>query len=263
MTPRPTGSSVADSRRAFAILCVLALFIIARPAAAEVKVERKPPGVERKTFDRANPPKEMPELHGGELAQTVSQYDCVMGVSTEMTQRMLPKNHALVTYSVRRVTASLSLKITIWLPEGATEKIKAHEEGHREIAERAYQNGEAPARKAAAKIDGRRVVADADSLDKAEQMANAKVKGLSDEFTKAYREALVIPANRVQDIYDELTGHGTKKDPDEKRAIELAFQKEAEEAKKGTGKPAAAAGATRPATRPTTTPSTTRPAPRR
>jgi len=239
------------------------LFALARSAAAEVKVERKPPVVERKTFDPANRPKEMPELHGNELAVTASQYDCVMGVSTEMTQRMLPKNRALVTYSVRRVTASLTLKITIWLPEGASEKIKAHEEGHREIAERAYQNGEAPARKAAAKIDGRRVVADADSLDKAEQMANAKVKGLSDEFTKAYREALVIPAGRVQDIYDELTGHGTKKDPDEKRAIDLAFQKEAEEAKKGTGKPAAA-GATRPATRPTTAASpTTRPAPRR
>src|SRR3954454_19016541 len=201
MTRCPTGSSVSHARRTRAVLTVLVLFALARSAAAEVKVERKPPVVERKTFDRANPPKEMPELHGGELAQTVSQYDCVMGVSTEMTQRMLPKNRALVTYSVRRVTASLSLKITIWLPEGASEKLKAHEEGHREIAERAYQNGEPLARKAANRIDGRRVAGEGDTLDKAEAIANAKVKGLSDEFTKAYREALVIPANRVQNLY--------------------------------------------------------------
>jgi len=245
------------------IVCALALLASARPAAAEVKVERKPAVVERKTFDPANHPKEMPELHGGELAVTVSQYDCVIGVSTEMTQRMLPKNRALVTYGVRRMTASLSLKITIWLPENASEKLKAHEEGHREIAERAYQNGEPLARKAANRIDGRRVAGEGDTLDKAEAIANAKVKGLSDEFTKAYREALVIPANRVQNLYDELTAHGTKADPDEKRAVQLAFEKDAEEQKKGAGKPPATnASTSRPATRPAAA-ATTKPAPRR
>ena len=68
------------------------------------EVEKKPPTVEHKTFDPANPPKEMPELHGNELAVTTSQYDCVMGVSTEVTQRLLPNNRALVAYRVRRVT---------------------------------------------------------------------------------------------------------------------------------------------------------------
>jgi hypothetical protein len=259
MTHCPIGNPPALLRPILAAAFSLVLLACARPAAAEIKVEKKPPVVERKTFDPANRPKEMPELHGHELAVTASQYDCVMGFSTEMTQRMLPKDRALVVYSVRRVTVSLSLKITIWLPEGANERLKAHEEGHRAIAERAYQNGEALARKAANRIDGRRVVGEAESLDKAEQIAGGKVKGLSEEFTKTYREALVIPVNRVQDIYDELTGHGTKSDPDVQKAIELAFARQSEEAKKGTDKPTTAASTTRPATRPT---ATTRPAQR-
>jgi hypothetical protein len=247
-------------RTAAAALFPLALLALARPAAAEVKVEKKPPVVEHKTFDPANKPKEMPELHGNELAATTSQYDCTMGVSTEMTQRLLPNNHALVAYSVRRVTVSLTLKITVWLPDNASERIKAHEEGHREIAERGYAKGDELARKAANRIDGRRVVGDAESPDKAEQIANGKVKGLSEEFTKAYREALVIPVTRVQDLYDEITAHGTKAEPDVKTAIDMAFARQAEEAKKGTGKPTAAGA--RPSTRPAAA-ATTRTAPRR
>ena len=138
MTHRPIGNPPARPRATLAALFALVLLACAHPAAAEVKVEKKAPTVEHKTFDPANRPKEMPELHGNELAVTTSQYDCVMGVSTKATERMLPNNHALVAYRVRRVTVALSLKITVWLPENANDRLKDHEEGHREIAERAY-----------------------------------------------------------------------------------------------------------------------------
>lgn len=235
-----------------AVVLALAGLVLVLPAAVargEVKVEKKPAVVEYKTFDPANPPSDMPKLNEGETAATTYAFGCEGAVSVEMTQRILPNDKSFITYRVRKVTATLSLHIVVWLPEGANDKLKAHEEGHRQIAEKTYETADAVVRKVALKIDGRRVGGDGSSLEAAEKKANEAIASLNNQLTVGYREQVTGPTDRVQVIYDELTAHGTKPTPDEPTAIKLAFEKQAAEAKLGPKGPA-----TKPATRPATAP---------
>lgn len=244
-------------------LAMLLLLFVANTARAEIKVEKKPPVVEYNTFDPANPPAAMPKLAEGEEAITWTEFGCNAGLSVQMTQRVFPdKDRTVLTYRVQRVTTTLTLKIVVWLPEGASDKLKAHEEGHRKIAERAYEGAEAAAKAAAAKVDGRRVAGEGPSIDVAEKKANAQIAELNDKLAVAYREAISDAAQRTQDIYDELTDHGRKATPTEAEAITQAFQRQNVEAKEAAKRPA-----TRPVTRPATAPAkpvalTTKPATR-
>lgn len=257
----PVRQSTPPSIVALAGFC-LALLLQPTAVRAEVKVEKKPPAVEYKAFDPASPPEGMPPLKGGEAAVTVATFPCDVRLGVEMTQRVMPNDKTFVTYRVARVTVSLSLTVVVWLPEGADARVKAHQEGHRRIAEQAYERAEAAARQAAAKIDGHRVGGDAPNLPEAEKKANERVVALNERLTKEYAEAVSTPTARVREIYDELTGHGAKVAPDVAAAVKLSFQRQAAEAKRAPGHPG-----TRAATRATSVPSrtsvpATRPAPR-
>ena len=247
MNPPPASSETnASSRTRPLLLRALAFSVVSAflvsPALATVKVDKKPPVVERKTFDPRHPPKEMPTLHAGEDAVTSYELDSTTEISVSITKHDLPGGKCRMVYFVRSVKVTMTCHITVWLPEGASVKLKAHEEGHREITETEYKTAEVPVRKLAEKVDGRNVVGEAEDCEKA---ANEKLEALNRTIGEGYRHAVVEPTGRVQAIYDELTAHGTKTDPDEKTAIRQSFEKQTEEAKQ-----AAKAAATRPATKP-------------
>ena len=230
---------------ACALVCLVPLLLPARPAAAQVKVEKKPPDVEHKTFDPKSPPKDMPELGHGEVALCVSGFSCDTKVQVAESLIPLANGKTRVVFTVKSVTPVVGLKVVIWLPEGATDKVKAHEEGHRQIAERAYQGAEAAAKQAAAKLVGRRVIAEERVPDDAEKAAGEQLRALNQQVADAYLEVVKAPTDRVQELYDDLTAHGTKETPDEATAIRLAFDRQAEEAKAAATKPT-----TKPAGRP-------------
>lgn len=240
-------------------MAALVLLLSAAAASADVKVEKRPATVEYKTFDPASPPAGMPAVAAGEHGVTVWELPCDVNFMAEATQRVMPNDKSFVTYRVRQVAVTLSLKVVVWLPAGAGERLKAHQEGHRQIAERAYETADAQARQAAGKIDGRRVGGEGPSLEVAGKKAADLVSGLNGQLTAAYRDAVIVPTTRVQEIYDDLTAHGAKATPDVVAAVKSAFEQQAIEAKRRPkGSPATAAA--RPATKPVTA---TRPATRR
>jgi hypothetical protein len=254
------GRTHPATRRPIAALTALAAGLVviaaASPARAEVKVVKKPPVVERKTFDPEHPPKEMPAPEKGEVAITTYRFDCDVNVACTTSTYNLRTGGCRTVYGIQRVQVALTLTVTVWLPEGAGERLTAHEEGHREIAERMYQNADAAARKAADKADGRRVIGEGEDCAKA---ADAKLSELIRQVTDAYRQQVIDPTKKVQDAFDELTAHGSRREPDARTAIRLAFEKTLgkapDEAKPGTKpQPGRGPAGTTPTSRPATAP---------
>jgi len=111
--------------------------------------------------------------------------------------------------------------VTMWLPTGAPAKLLAHEEGHRRIDQRVYEDAVKPARAAAHGLEGQVLRASAADCTSAEQIAT---QSAADEFCRNYLREIGRRAARVSDEYDRLTAHGTKSAPAEDAAIRDAFK---------------------------------------
>ena len=128
-----------------------------------------------------------------------------------------------MTAQIRQVQVTLTLEDTIFLPKHGTEKLKAHEDGHRRINERVYQNAEDAARNAAREVMAKRWEGAGYGEDAAGKAATDKaVKELCDEYLTATAEK----ALGIGKIYDELTNHGKRMRPSENEAIDRAFAAE-------------------------------------
>ncbi len=209
-------------------LAALMIAALGPPAAhGAVTVQKKPAVVEHKTFDPDDKPAEMPPLNAGELAVTVSHYDCAAEVQL-LTRRGKTRDgkHAL-TYTVNGVRMVLGLKVVIWNPTNASEKLKAHEEGHRQISEAVYKTAEAHAKAVAEKLDGQQVTGEGATAQAARKAADEAMQAANTRVCQEYMDLTSRAGVRVQAVYDELTGHGTKP-IGEKEAIQQAFAKEAE-----------------------------------
>ncbi|HSU68417.1 MAG TPA: hypothetical protein VLJ39_16175 [Tepidisphaeraceae bacterium] len=201
--------------------CAILLFVVTA-ASADVTIDRKPPVVEHRTFDPAHPPADMPPLNANEAAITQTDFECGAAVAYQVMDRKPGAHDCETTIQVRSVTVTLQLRIVIWLPRQATPKLGAHEEGHRRIAERVYEGAEPIARKAAAKLDGATLRGQATDCQAAEKQS---VNRAADQINQSYLDQTAKPASRINDIYDDLTGHGTKAEPAEDEAIRQAFER--------------------------------------
>lgn len=211
----------------FAAMCAMPLRAI-----ADVTVERKPTVVERKTFDPAHPPADMPPLSGHEAALTQSQYDCSVKLAYEVTDRKNDGAQCTTSLRVRSVRVSLQLKIVIWLPRGAPEQLIAHEEGHRQIDERIFGRADEVARSLASHLDGSELSAQADDCTHAERKATGDAVN---RFCHDYLDHMVGRAEDVNAIYDQLTAHGTKAELAPEEAIRQAFARADKHDRKAAG----------------------------
>ncbi|HSI32410.1 MAG TPA: hypothetical protein VK986_02380, partial [Tepidisphaeraceae bacterium] len=154
------------------IAIVIALLLIAAlPATAEVKVEKAEPTVEYKEFDPKKPPVLDPPFKPGEAAACLYRFEVDADVAfATRPRRAVPgsKGEPPVDVVISGLTVRLKLAITIWLPTGASDRLKEHEEGHRRLAEAYYAKAEQYARAQAAKVDGKKFVAAALEKAKAE-----------------------------------------------------------------------------------------------
>jgi hypothetical protein len=203
--------------RLFLLMSLVAFSAVAQEA---VVVEKAKVTVEYKRFDPQRLPDPAPPLHAGEAAVTVYQY----GVETDMRYSYAgppPAKGAAVKldFKMERMTVKLNLTVTIWLPEKAGERLTAHEEGHRAIAERFYADADKTARKLAEKVVGKSVRGEGDDVDAAGRNAIARVnQGLCDEYLKIIGD----PCDKAQTAFDRLTDHGRKEKPAAKEAVEMA-----------------------------------------
>jgi hypothetical protein len=203
-------------------IVVLAVLALSGVAGAEepVVVRKAPESLAVRSFDPKHPPKEMPPLNASEAAVTESVFAC--GARIEVETKTI--DNKPVRTSIVGVRLDLGLEVTEWLPKDVTPKIKAHEDGHRNISELYYENAEKIAATIAKKYVGKQLeIQDGD--------VKAAIKKAASECCEEYLGAVEKPSQKVQEKYDEITDHGRNKVA-EKRAIEKAVEEVKEELKK-------------------------------
>jgi hypothetical protein len=197
-----------------------------------VTVERSAVVVKRNRFDPRDPPAEMPPLGPNADAVTQSRFGCAASVQYTVVgrrpdargRRGVERGGCTATARIDSVQVTLDLDVTIWVPVNARRKLADHEEGHRVISERVYDDASAAAALAEAqKLVGRTVTARGDTCQAA---ADAAIKEANERFCQAYMDATSAWATRVGNRYDEITSHGKRSDPPIDEAIRRAFEQE-------------------------------------
>lgn len=182
-------------------------------AAVEVVVE--PPTVTRIEFDGRQPPPEMrgAAADGSALCSNVFEIEAEIGSALEVlsptTVRVYPGDFDIVT----------RLRVTIYMPRGSPDKLRAHEEGHRLIGEYYYGNAESAARAAATSLVGRSFDASGDDRRAAERAAGEAVVAALKAAFMLETHARSAAANAR---YDVLTDHGRSFAVTEEAAIAAA-----------------------------------------
>ena len=120
------------------------------------------------------------------------------------------------------VDVRLSLSVVIWLPTNATPQLKAHEEGHRALAEHYYKDAEQIARRHARPLVGRKIPIKATDLDAATRAEMEKVNAQLCDKVIAELEG---PCAKAQDVYDEITDHGRKPKPTSEEAVKTSIER--------------------------------------
>jgi predicted secreted Zn-dependent protease len=209
-------------RSAIAAALMLVMLAPAARAADAVTIEKAKVTVEYKTFDPKHLPDPPPPVDKGEAAATVYGYGVETNLQYTYPDALPPRVEAgavKMEFKMERVTLKLSLSVTVWLPEGANDQLKAHEEGHRQLAEMFYADADKAARKIAAKMAGKTVTGEGSSVTAAGKAAVERAnKLLCDEFLQVVAD----PCQRAQTAFDRITDHGRKEKPGAKEAVELA-----------------------------------------
>lgn len=192
--------------------CLLCLSLLVSPTTAPttapagaVSIDKSDPIVDRVMFNRNHLPPDMPQLKPGEAALTRSNYQCRAGVSYEVLTSTQVGDHWHVVARIRHVDIGTRLTDTIYLPMLAPVLLRAHEEGHREMNERIYQEGEAVARSAAAEVLSHDWEADGPDPRAAGKAATDLAVARACQI---YLQGTADRASLAGDIYDRLTDHG-------------------------------------------------------
>jgi hypothetical protein len=221
------------------LVAALSILLLPTRAAAQVKVTKRPAVIERKTFDPNNKPADLPPLTGDERAAAVSRFEikAQLGFTPGTTKQDKESGRWTANIRTQQLEIILTLKVVIWLPDGAPEKYKTHEEGHRQILEDVYKTADKVAKRVGQTYIGRGGKGTGDSAQAAQQAA---LKGLMQAMADEYLAETEKRAERVNALYDELTAHGTKASPTEAEASKQAFEREAKEFAEAAKKPKAA-----------------------
>lgn len=204
---------------------IVGVLLLAGVARADVTITRKPPVVEHKTFDPAHRPTDMPPLSGNEAAVTQSMFECQVAVDYQIVSRKPADGGWVTAIKLDGVRMTLTMKVVIWLPEHAPAQLKAHEEGHREIDERAYGDADRTARQIGQAMDGQTITGEGATSQASEKQATDSAAAM---LCRSYIERVAKRAARIGDRYDQITAHGTRAQPPQEEAIRQAFARDEE-----------------------------------
>jgi hypothetical protein len=119
--------------------------------------------------------------------------------------------------------------VTIWLPEKASKALKEHEEGHRKIAELYYEDAEKVARRVAEGFIGRSFTGEGKDR---EASINAAIDKANQELIDAYTGQINGPAQQAQELYDQITDHGRKRQVSADEGVKRAVERQKRESEK-------------------------------
>jgi hypothetical protein len=202
-------------------LCWILLLSLLAPSAAlaetNITVTRKEPTVKTRLFDPRNRPADMPPLKGDEAALCHYRLGAAASAAASYTER---SDGSACSVELTEIEVVLTCDITIWLPEGYSQKIKDHEEAHQQITERIYATSDAYARELAKQAAAKPIKA---RPGKCKEAADRAMRDANETITKSWLDRYTARTSKVQTAFDRLTDHG-RNDLAEDKAIEQAFK---------------------------------------
>src|SRR4051812_23125163 len=112
------------------MLWLMALILV---GSDPVVIERHAPTTQFVEFDKANPPKEVKKLRQGEDAVTRMDFRCEVKAKFTTVAKEFREGKWHVTVKLVDAQVTLELTNTIYLPKGANQKLRGHEEGHAKL----------------------------------------------------------------------------------------------------------------------------------
>ena len=161
-------------------------------------IAKQPVSVGIHMFDPAAPPADMPPLSPGEEAECDSNF--ISNATVKGQPEKIDAIRAVVR--VTGVRVALQLDINLWVPQGATQHVMEHEQGHRQIAQHYYQRADKIAGQIAATYLGKQVTVTGADLN---AETNKLLHQMGADITAEYNQRL-NPAP-AQQRYDEITDH--------------------------------------------------------
>jgi hypothetical protein len=205
---------------------VLLLVVCAGSARGQdrVTVVKSEVKVVTRTFDPKKPPREMPALSPSEVAITNFQFSMEADADAPIVSKNQDFQRTNVEVRVDGVSLRPRLKVTIWLPIKASQKVIEHENGHRKIAEIFYGKVDVKGKEAGGAVIGKIFAGHGRNTDSARN--DAIVKALK-EVNAAILE-LQATGQKVQERYDRITDHSRKN-----VAVDEAIKQAVEEVERG------------------------------
>ncbi len=114
------------------------------------------------------------------------------------------------TVLVKQISVEVKLPIDVWLPEGASDRVIAHEDGHINICKHFYKDAQIAASECANSQLGRSYEGKGKDENEATERA---IETVSSELVACYHRKVIEPANRASASYDRLTNHGQNSTP--------------------------------------------------
>lgn len=188
----------------------------AQPSA--VRVTREEPVILRTEFDPRRPPPDMPPLTPPEsgVCKTTFELDASVTYAAE------PLSQTTARIYVDELDIITRLRFDIFTVAGGPAKLRAHEEGHREIGEHYYEGAANIAEEIGRRLIGATFEGRGADFDAAQRDGFGKVV---EEIERAYMARVRIPSAAANEHFDEITRHGL--DPiDEGEAIALAITRQ-------------------------------------
>jgi hypothetical protein len=179
------------------------------------RVEAAPPIVDYDCYSMAGT--RPAHLRPKALANTRCTFNCDPQITWHPISR---KAEHGFKWRIAEVKFALSLPIKITLPEGATARTKAHEEGHRKIHEHFYAKYTDVARQLGEALRERDFISFESKLSKVEEKLTVQAKGI---IQVSYYQQAIEPSRRANNYYDEITENGRNgTDPNEAVAKAIA-----------------------------------------
>jgi len=185
----------------------------------QVLVDKQPPQVEQRWFDPARPPVPGPDLRPGEKGCTQYHYNLSVNFDLDMVSEEKTESGSKVKIRPRDIRVTLTLPIVVWLPNNTTKKMARHEEGHKTICVRIYDDAEKLVRFHAESMASSHFDGEGKTTAEAVKVAYQRA---AEDLNQIYRRYVFDYSRCVGDEYDRITRHGLDPLPEDV-AIEKAF----------------------------------------
>lgn len=182
----------------------LGLFLVSISGctSSPISVTKAPPQIKTQIFDKGMRPPEANNEKHNDCANTHWDYGFVPQPFFTVVSRKRVVEGEQVALKITKFKIGLSLEVTMWVPEHASQDVIEHEKGHAAICLDNYKHAETLADEVAQPFLNKEIVAVGPDFRKTVKQILMQV---NQDMARRYREETVDKANYTSVFFDQMT----------------------------------------------------------